>query len=70
MWNSGKDLPVREEPKGGKSESGVEEGTEEETGGKGVKGIAGVQEGSEKTEEEVTAGKTEGPETSGSLEKT
>ena len=45
-WSNGKDSPVQEESKKGKSESGVEGGTqEEETGGQGATGIGGVEEG-------------------------
>ena len=42
--NKGKDSPVREEPKRGKSESGIERGVEEETGGQGTTGSAGIEE--------------------------
>ena len=44
--NNGKDSPVQDELKRGWSESGVGEGTEEEeTGGQGATGTAGVEEG-------------------------
>ena len=45
-WNNRQDSTVWEEPKRGKSESGVEEGTEEEKKeGQGATYITGVEEG-------------------------